>query len=159
MAVISMEMIAANKWDNLQNIPRGFLRANIFGFEPLSPEYREVLTTILNNCEDALGAMGVDNTSTVPKELRIGRHLARYYGAEAVLTSAMLGDTKDVEGNSDRLTSRDLELWQRMKDEAADKLDEFIEELELAGRTSAIWFASIREIEEPLHALKEPFYR
>lgn len=150
MALIGIESIAANKWESPADAPRGFLPAHVMGVDPLTPEYVEVLNAILANIEDDLATLGFDNaTSDNPYAKRLARHMARYYGAEAVLSNASLGEHRDLEGNQTSLSASDLLMWQRMKDAARDYLNDHIEP---ETSTSAVWVVGVRTRRSGGHA-------
>ena len=146
MPLVSIENLAANKWQSMMDTPRGFLHAFIFDLEPLTAEYKEMMETILANVLDDLTTMGISHESTQVRYKMVARQLLRYYGAEAVLAHADVGSYQDVEGSQYRLTASDLNHWQRMKDQAAEKLNDFIE-LEMPRTRSAVWLVSVSEKE------------
>ena len=153
MPLVSIANLAANKWQSFTDTPRGFLHAFIFHLEPLTAEYKELMETILANIVDDLLAMGVSNDSTNVKHKMVARQLLRYYGAEAVLAHAEVGQYQDVEGSQYRLSASDLNHWQRMKDEAAEKLNDFIES-EMPKTRSAVWLVGVSEKEGAHDAYK-----
>lgn len=141
MALIGIENIAANKWQNVVDVPRGFLPAHIVGAQPMSDEYLTALNAILANVEDDLAILGYNiNTSTDLTARRLSRHMVRYYAAELVLSNASLGEHGDSEGNKTRLSASDLLMWQRMKDAARDYLNEHIDP---GVSSSAVWLVGV----------------
>lgn len=150
MALIGIENIAANKWQNITDTPRGFLPAHVMGVEPLTEEYVTVLNAILANVEDDLSILGFDiQASTDRTAKRLARHMVRYYAAEAVLSNASIGSHRDLEGNQTSLTATDLLMWQRMKDAAGDYLNEHIEDL---ASSSAVWMVEVETKRSGGHA-------
>ena len=158
MPLVGIENLAANKWGSFTDVPRGFLPASTLALVPLTAEYKEMLETIVANVVDDLTSMGINNsTATSIRYKRVARYLLRYYGAEAVLSHADTGRFRDVEGSEYALSANDLSHWQRMKDEASEKLNEFIE-LEMPRSKSAVWLVEVTEKEGSDHAYKTLHY-